>query len=271
MRITAICNQKGGVGKTTVAVGLVEELVLRGRRTLLIDADPQANATARLGVEVGENTTTLNDVLFQGALPGSRVEPGALTHAIAEPSLAWQTEAGLLDVVPSELNLGDREYDQALGREMRLRTALAGLSGRYDEVVIDCPPNLGQLTYNALLAASHVVCVTEPRADSVDGLRQMIAVIDQVRGLYNPGLLLAGIVVNRFTSTRTDPVAWLGKLEEEHREDGLLITPALDEREFVAKAATEAQPLSSMQRTPAGIRAHVREAFAAIVERLDAR
>lgn len=271
MRITAICNQKGGVGKTTVAVGLVEELVLRGRRSLLIDADPQANATARLGVDVDpEVTTTLNDVLFQGALPGSRVEPGSLAHAITAPGPDWQTEAGLLDLVPSEGNLNDREYDQALGREMRLRTALAGLDDRYDEVIIDCPPNLGQLTYNALLAATHVVCVTEPRADSVDGVRQMLSVIDQVRGLYNPGLTVAGIMVNRFRSDRLDPVAWLGKLEDEHREDGLLITPALADREFVARAATEAKPLGSMA-APAGIKADVRSALAAIADRLDAR
>lgn len=270
MRITAICNQKGGVGKTTVAVGAAEELVLRGRRTLLIDADPQANASARLGVDVTDNTTTLNDVLFQGALPGSRVDPGSLVHAITEPGLDWQTEGGLLDLVPSESNLNDREYDQALGREMRLRTALAGLDDRYDDVIIDCPPNLGQLTYNALLAATHIVCVTEPRADSVDGVRQMLAVVEQVRGLYNPGLIVAGIVVNKFSSTRSDPVAWLGKLEDEHREDGMLISPALAEREFVARAATEAKPLSSMT-APAGIKDSVRAALAAIVDRLDAR
>lgn len=267
MRVTAFCNQKGGVGKTTVAVGVAETLARRGRRVLLIDADPQANATAHLGVELTESTPTLSDVLYVDAAAGSTVEAGVAVEAITDAGGAW---ADLVDVIPAKLGLANREQDQQLGRELRLRTAMAGdeLPSRYDDVVIDCPPSLGQLTANALLAATHVVCVTEPRASSVEGLRQMIAVIDQVRAAYGWPVRLTGIAVNRFRADRTDPVAWAGKLVDEHGDR--LIEPFVAEREFVAKAATEAVPLGLYPGVPGLAKLPIERAFEAVVDRLDA-
>jgi chromosome partitioning protein len=264
-RVIAVGNQKGGVGKTTVAVGLAERLAVAGRRVLLVDADQQGNATARLGVEVTETTLTMADVLAVDPKTG-KVLRGGLVDAALPAGGEW---AGLIDVVPADFQLGARENDQYIGREMRLRTAMAGeeLGQRYDDVVIDCPPDLGQLTVNALIAAHRVVCVTEARADSVDGVQRMVSVVEQIAEHYNPGLNTAGILVNKFRRDRIDQQAWTGKLVDLYGD--ALIEPFLPERELLAKAATEAVPLA-MLRAAAGVRAEVEESLDAVVARLAA-
>lgn len=263
--ITAFANQKGGVGKTTVAVGLAERYAVSGRRVLLIDADQQGNATARLGIDVTESTLTMADVLAVDPKTG-KVLRGGLADAAQPAGGEWD---GLVDVVPADFQLGARENDQHIGREMRLRTAMAGneLGERYDIVVIDCPPDLGQLTVNALIAADQVVCVTEARADSVDGVHRMVSVVEQIAEHYRPELRTAGILVNKFRRDRLDQQAWTGKLVDTYGH--ALIEPFLPERELLAKAATEAVPLALL-RAPSGVRGEIEESLDAVVARLDA-
>lgn len=244
-RTIAVCNQKGGVGKTTLTAGLAEVLTQRlGLRVLLIDADPQANTTSTLAVESPE--FTLNDVL---AGEGGEVLPGVIAEAITPSGSAWQPDARknqtwpAIEVVAAERALAGREQDQILGREHRLRTACEGAVDAYDVVLIDCPPSLGQLTVNALVAADSALLVTEARASSVEGLGEIIKTLGSVRQHFNPGLSLAGVVVNRLRKDRKDQSEWLSRLEEDY--EAQLLHPYLPEREKFAAAHSAAMPLNA--------------------------
>jgi chromosome partitioning protein len=254
--VLALCNQKGGVGKTMLTVALADTLARSGRRVLVVDADPQANASAHLGLE-DSPPFTLNDVLTVN--PATRaVAPGVLADAVVPAGEGWYG----VDVVAAELALAGREQDQDLGREYRLRTALEGTLGGWDVVLIDCPPSLGQLTVNALTAADAALLVTEARAASVDGLAQITRTVATIRAHFNDGLRLAGVVVNRYRADRRDRAEWAERLRTDYGE--LLIEPFLPEREVLAAAATCAAPLSAY-----GARGRdLAPALAAIVERV---
>ncbi len=254
--VLALCNQKGGVGKTTLTVNLADCLARQGRRVLLVDADPQGNATSHVGIE-DSPPFTLNDVLL--VEPATRqVAPGVLAEAVVTAGEGW---AGL-QVVAAELALASREQDQDLGREYRLRTAMDGTLAAWDVVLIDCPPSLGQLTVNALTAADAALLVTEPRAASVEGLAQMTRTLATVHAHFNGDLRLAGVVVNRYRPDRRDRVEWADQLQTDYAEH--LIEPFVPEREVVATAASAAAPLSAY-----GAKARdVTDALAAIAARV---
>lgn len=245
-RIVAVCNQKGGVGKTTITAGLTEVLSRRmGKRVLLIDVDPQFNATSALGVDDAE--FTLNDVLAGGE--ANEIIPGVMADAIVAAGSEWQPDVDkgqdwpAVRLVAAERALAGREQDQMMGREHRLRIALDGATDEYDVVLLDCPPSLGQLTINALVAADSALLVTEARASSVEGLSEIVKTLGSVKQLFNPGLSLAGIVVNRLRKDRKDQAEWIGRLEEDYGSQ--LLAPYLPEREKFASAHSAAMPLSS--------------------------
>jgi chromosome partitioning protein len=254
--VLALCNQKGGVGKTTITVNLADALAQQGKRVLLIDADPQANATSNLGID-DTPPFTLNDVLTVDPVT-RQVAAGVIAEAVVPAGEGWFG----VDVVASELALAGREQDQDLGREYRLRTTLEGVLEHWDVVLIDCPPSLGQLTVNALTAADSALLVTEPRAASVEGLAQMTRTLATVRQHFNPQLLLAGVVVNRHRADRRDRVEWVDQLRADYGDS--LIDPFVPEREVVATATSAASPLSAY-----GVRGRdVAEALAAIAARI---
>lgn len=238
-QIIAVCNQKGGVGKTTVTAGLTEVLAHRlGKRVLLVDVDPQFNATSNMGVSGPE--FTLNDVLAGGE--GNEVVPGVMAEAAVPAGSEWQgQEWPAVHLVAAERALAGREQDQMMGREHRLRIALDGATEGYDVVLLDCPPSLGQLTINALVAAHSALLVTEPRASSVEGLSEIVKTLGSVRSLFNPSLSLAGIIVNRVSKRKSDQAEWIEKLEADYGPQ--LLPPYLPEREAFAKANSAAVPL----------------------------
>lgn len=233
--ITAVCNQKGGVGKTTLATNLAAELTSDGH-VLLIDADPQGNATTVLGVEVGPQTITLNDVLAAIAA-GTNLD--VVNAAIASASGDW----GDVKAIPSDRLLASRETDTSLGRETRLSTALRCIT-EYAHIVIDCPPSLSMLTTNALVAADQALIVSTARETSVDGVAEMASTIAAVRSHYNPRLTLAGLAVNAYRSDRTDRRAWLNQLNEYYGD--YVIHPPLPEREAIAAAGTDHRPIPNI-------------------------
>jgi chromosome partitioning protein len=183
--VVAFANQKGGVGKTTTTVNTGVSMARRGYRVLLIDADPQGNATSSLGVEKLGVARSIYDVLVDD-LP------------MAEAVIA--TERPGLDLIPSTPMLAGAEIElvEASGREMRLRQALSSLLPAYDAVLIDCPPSLGLLTVNALTAARSVVVPIQCEFLALEGLGQLMTTVDRVKRGLNPSLDVTGVLMTMF-------------------------------------------------------------------------
>jgi chromosome partitioning protein len=183
--VVAFANQKGGVGKTTTAVNAAVSLAQRGYRVLLIDADPQGNATSSLGIDKVGVGRSIYDVLIDGLPPSEAVSP---------------TQRPGLDLVASTPTLAGAEIElvEAAGRETRLRGALAGLLAHYDVVLIDCPPSLGLLTVNALTAARSVVVPIQCEFLALEGLGQLMTTIDLVKRGLNPALDVTGVLMTMF-------------------------------------------------------------------------
>jgi chromosome partitioning protein len=186
--VLAIVNQKGGVGKTTTAVNLSASLAAQERRTLLVDLDPQGNASSGLGLprEQGERPTVY-DALLGEADARSAVLPTDVPHLFALPSSA--------DLVGAELELVPVD-----ARESRLRAALEPLRDAYDYILIDCPPSLGLLTVNALVAADRVLVPLQCEYYALEGLGSLLRTIDLVRASLKPELEMEGIVLTMFDS-----------------------------------------------------------------------
>jgi chromosome partitioning protein len=180
--IIAIANQKGGVGKTTTAVNLAASLAAAERRTLLVDMDPQANASSGVGVRPGSTERTIYDALI-----------GAATL----PQVIAQTGIPTLQVAPATQDLTAVEYelfDENRGTHLR-EVLRSPETQQYDYVVIDSPPSLGVLTLNVLVAAERVVVPLQPEYYALEGITYLMATIDRVRASLNPALTVEGIVL----------------------------------------------------------------------------
>jgi chromosome partitioning protein len=187
LRVLVIANQKGGVGKTTTAINLGTALAAVGERVLLLDADPQGNASTGLGIGRARRKLTLYDVLMGGQ--------SVLDAAV-------QTDLPGLDLVPGDADLSgiELELGHAPRRSFKLRDALEPVraSGAYTYVLVDCPPSLSLITVNALAAADAVLVPLQCEFFALEGLTQLMRTIDLVRGSLNPSLEIQGVVLTMY-------------------------------------------------------------------------
>jgi chromosome partitioning protein len=181
-RVIALANQKGGVGKTTTAVNLGACLAELGYRTLIVDLDPQGNASTGLGIDPRAIETSMYDVLLQGTPMEDCIEASSVRN---------------LFVAPANLDLAGAEIElvPAFSRETRLKEAIEAVRGQFDYILIDCPPSLGLLTVNGLAAAQEVLVPIQCEYYALEGLGQLLRNVDLVQKRLNPDLELSGIVL----------------------------------------------------------------------------
>ena len=183
--VVSIANQKGGVGKTTTSINLATGLALRGHRVLVVDVDPQANATTGLGIDHRALGRSTYDLLLDEAPLADVVTPTAIER---------------LDCAPASVDLAGAEVElvEAAGRERRLTDALAGAHDRYEVVFVDCPPSLGLLTLNALAAAEDLIVPVQCEYYALEGLGQLLGTAERVRRSLNPDLRIVGFLLTMF-------------------------------------------------------------------------
>ena len=193
-KVLCVINQKGGVGKTTTSVNLGAALAQAGKKVLLVDIDAQSNLTTHIGLGAkedpesggGEPPTPKPELTIYDVLKG--------TKSIRETII---NRSKNLDVVPSSLLLSaaDLELGGVVGRELILKRALQGIKDDYDIIVIDCPPALGLLSLNALAAVEKVIIPVQSEYLALHGVRQLLDTIDQVKNIYNPSLVVGGVLI----------------------------------------------------------------------------
>lgn len=190
VRVIAVTNQKGGVGKTTTAINLSACLASEGKRVLLVDMDPQGNATSGVGIEKAKIGDCVYELLLGQADARALVLEGPIEN---------------MEVIPSTLDLAAAEIELAaeLSRENRLRAGLAPLRDSYDFIIIDCPPALGLLTINSLAAASETLIPIQCEYYALEGLVYLLRTIQRVKLHVNPGLAIAGVLLT-MSDTRTN-------------------------------------------------------------------
>lgn len=181
-KIISICNQKGGTGKTTTTVNLSAALAAAGKRVLIVDVDPQGNATSGIGINKNEINLSVYEILLNRNNPSEVIV---------------QTGIPNLDILPCNINLTGAEIELvgAISRENRLKKALAGLKENYDFILIDSPPSLGLLTLNALVACDSIIIPIQCEFYALEGVTQLLKTINLIRDGLNPALTIEGVLL----------------------------------------------------------------------------
>jgi chromosome partitioning protein len=240
-KILGVVNQKGGVGKTTTAINLAACLALEGLKILLVDCDPQANASSGLGVQRDDNRHSIYDVL--------------VGHASAE-QVILATEIPSLWLLPGSKNLtgANIELASAEGRENRLRDALAQVKDKYDLVILDCPPALDLLTLNALVAANSLVVPMQAEYFALEGVSELISTLERVRAAFNEDLFIEGVLLTMYDD-RTNLAQQVTETLRDYFKDRLFRT-VIPRNVRLAEAPSHGKPVALYDARSRGTEAY---------------
>jgi chromosome partitioning protein len=248
MKVISLVNQKGGVGKTTTAVSLASYIGKKKKKVLVVDLDPQANATSGLGIEKSELETTTYDLLI---------------NECPVRDVIFESSAQNVDIIPTNINLAGAEVElvNAISRENILRGAIEEIKDEYDYIIIDCPPSLGLLTINALTASDGIIIPIQGEYYALEGLSQLVETINIVKKKLNPDIEIVGVVLTMF-----DMRTQLSKQVREEVEDyfGKKVFKTIIPRNVrLAEAPSHGLAISDYDKASKGAKAY--EALAAEV------
>lgn len=240
-RTIAIANQKGGVGKTTTSINLSAYLAKMGQKVLLVDLDPQANTTSGLAFDKNKVESSLYDVVVDGQLAS-----GAIIS----------TKHKNLDILPSSPVLAAAEIELAKlpHREYRLKNALALIEKNYDIIIIDCPPSLGILTVNGLVAATDLLIPVQSEYYALEGLGQLLSSVKRIKQALNPDLNLLGVLITMH-SVRTGLARQVHEEVKRHFPD-VIFSALIPRNVRLAEAPSYGRPISDYDRFSKGAAAY---------------
>jgi len=228
-KIISIANQKGGVAKTTTAVNVAAFMAMEGKKVLIIDIDPQGNASSGLGINRLETEYCIYDVIING------VSLDAVTH---------DTELENLKIVPATIQLAGAEIElvSAISRESKLKKALRSIRDRYDYILIDCPPSLGLLTLNALTAADSLLIPIQCEYYALEGLGQLMNTYELVRKHLNPHLEIEGVVLTMFDARTNLAIQVVDEVKNYFR--GKVFSTIIPRNVRLSEAPSHGKPVS---------------------------